>query len=178
VLVVAVIAVAVVLNIIVSLVPGTYTKLDTTQDKLYALSDDAKELISGYDTDIEIIYIVEEDNVDSVVKELLERAAAINSHITLTQIDPVLHPELVTDYSSYNENSFVVKSDKHKGVILENDLLYTLLNGKTAQELSDFDDAKYFVTAKIENIPSDEENISIIPFVALDGAVYYGGVAE
>lgn len=117
VMIVAVLALAVLLNVAVSLLPGAYTRIDTTADKLYALSDEAKEIIASFEEDIEILYIVEEGAEADIVKELLERAVAANPRITLTTIDPALHPELVSDYTTLNANSFVVRSAKREKAV-------------------------------------------------------------
>ena len=112
-----VVVIAVVFNMAILALPSEYTKIDVSSSKLYALSDEAKKIISGYSDDIEIKYIVEDGKEDAVINELLERAMTANPHITVTHIDPVKNPELTSDYSAYSQNSFVVISDKREKVV-------------------------------------------------------------
>ncbi len=112
-----ILAIAVALNVLVSLLPAAYTRLDTSTNQLYALTDEAADLIASYDKEVEILYLVESGQENVYIEETLRRAVEINPNITLTKIDPVTHPEAVADYSGYSQNSFIVRGpSRERGV--------------------------------------------------------------
>ena len=143
-----VVVIAVVFNMAILALPSEYTKIDVSSSKLYALSDEAKKIISGYSDDIEIKYIVEDGKEDAVINELLERAMTANPHITVTHIDPVKNPELTSDYSAYSQNSFVVISDKREKVVSYADVYQSkfYLDGT---EISSSDYQQYMAYAQL-----------------------------
>lgn len=155
-----VIVIAVALNMAMLALPSEYTRFDVSKDRLYELSDDARDLISSYKDDIEINYIAEDGNEDEIVYELIARAATLNSHITLKKIDPVKNPELVGDYSAYPQNSFVVKSAKRETVVSYSDIYQNkyYLNG---EEISSKEYQQYMMYAQLgysSAIPTTEQH--------------------
>ncbi|MCI8589672.1 MAG: GldG family protein [Clostridiales bacterium] len=119
------VAVVIFINLLVNALPASFTKLDVTSAKLYKLSKEGEELIASFDEEITIRYLVSDESKDDYVDELLHRAAAANAKIKLVTIDPVLHPEQVTNYTSLGQNSFVVVSGKRERAVNYNDLYQT-----------------------------------------------------
>ena len=105
-----VVAGAVVVNPIAAELPSQYTSLDVSDDKLYTLTDQTKELVSSLTEDVTLYYIVQDSNRDSTVSRLLERYDDLSSHITVEERDPVLYPSFVSQYTSdsLTENSVIV----------------------------------------------------------------------
>jgi ABC-2 type transport system permease protein len=118
-LTIVVIAIAVIINMVVSEIPSQYTQFDFSEQKLYSVSDDTKEYLDSLDQDITIYYIAETDNEDSTVQKLLERMDDLSSHIKVEQKDPVVNPNFVSQYtdSEVTDNSVIVEcGDKNKVV--------------------------------------------------------------
>lgn len=105
-----VVAGAVVLNLIAAEIPSQYTSLDVSDDKLYTLTEQTKELAASLTEDVTLYYIVQDSNRDDTVSRLLERYDDLSSHITVEERDPVLYPNFVSQYTSdsLTENSVIV----------------------------------------------------------------------
>lgn len=105
-----VVAGAVVLNLIAAEIPSQYTSLDVSDDKLYTLTEQTKELAASLTEDVTLYYIVQDSNRDDTVSRLLERYDDLSSHITVEELDPVLYPNFVSQYTSdsLTENSVIV----------------------------------------------------------------------
>ena len=56
---VIVLAIAVAVNALVGNLPSTYTKLDTTANGLYTVSEQTEKVLAGLDDDIDIYWIVQ-----------------------------------------------------------------------------------------------------------------------
>ena len=118
-----VIVIAIVVNIIMNSVPVKYTKLDMTQNSLYSISDETKNIVSGLAEDVEIYWIVRTGFEDPVVENLLNNYADLSSHIKLIKKDPDINPGFMQEYAqSYTDNSIIVKKGEKSRYIDGNDL--------------------------------------------------------
>lgn len=113
------IAGAVAVNLIVSELPSQYTKIDISEQQLFSLTDQTKELVDGLEEDVTIYYIVQDSSRDTYVSQLLERYNDISSHITVVEKDPVLHPNFTSQYTdqTLSDNSVIVTCNDASRVI-------------------------------------------------------------
>lgn len=126
-MIVAAVAVAIVVNMVVGQLPGTWKSLDITSNKLYSLSDQTKEYIKGMSEDVTIYVLVNEDNEDTVLGQTLDRYQDLSQHISVQYVDPIQNPRFHTQYTSgsVSTNSLIVVSDKRSKVINANDIYVT-----------------------------------------------------
>lgn len=119
-----VIAAAVVLNLVVGEIPASARQLDMTDQKLYTISDDTKEVLKDLEEDVTIYHIVESGNEDETIVKLLERYEDAGSRIKVEKIDPVLHPNFTSDYtdSQVTDNSLIVVCGDKNKIVDYNDL--------------------------------------------------------
>jgi hypothetical protein len=94
-LIVAALAIVIVINVLVSQIPG---KLDLTQNKIFSLSQETYKLLDGLKTDITITTIGKKGSEDATVKTILDKYAAHSRHITLQTIDPEMTPGWTKPY--------------------------------------------------------------------------------
>lgn len=112
-----VIAIAVVVNMIVSTVPTEYTRFDTTGMGLYDLSADTEELIKNVDKDVTLYLVARDGQENSIIEEFLKRYTKLNSKISIQIVDPELSPTFATPngtvhtLSEMYENSVIVSSE-------------------------------------------------------------------
>ncbi len=113
------VAVVVVLNIVMSEMPATWTSVDVTSDKLYSLTDATKEFVSGIQEDVTIYVLVNEDNQDSTLQQTLQRYEASSDHIKVEYVDPTINPQFYKQYTDelISTNSLIVVSSKRSKVI-------------------------------------------------------------
>ena len=126
-MIVAAVAVAIVLNMVVGQLPGTWKSLDLTGNKLYSLSDQTKEYLKGMNEDVTIYVLVNEDNEDTVLGQTLDRYEDLSPHIKVQYVDPIQNPRFHTQYTSgsVSTNSLIVVSAKRSKVIDANEVYVT-----------------------------------------------------
>ncbi|MDO4960999.1 MAG: GldG family protein [Eubacteriales bacterium] len=120
-------AVLIIVNIVVSLLPPAMTKIDISSARLYSISENTKDVISGLQDDVTIYWIVQADQEDDVLDNLLSEYSNLSSHITVEKIDPDLHPtfaEAYTDEYVENNSLVVVNGDKSKYISYYDIYLY------------------------------------------------------
>ena len=112
---VAAIIAVILINMIVGKLPTTYTKLDVSDQQLFTVGEQTKELVSGLTQDVEIYMMAQEGAHDATLEELLERYDALSDHITVEMKDPILYPDFISQYTDENlsDNSVIVVSGDH-----------------------------------------------------------------
>ncbi|MCL2517149.1 MAG: GldG family protein [Oscillospiraceae bacterium] len=115
----AVIAIVVVVNLIVIRIPAIYTKFDTSNLKMYSISDETIKLIKEIDTNITMYYVTSSE--DTTITEFLERYTSFNSKIKLQRIDPVMQPNFVMQHTTEQfmseDGGVIVVSDKRTKLV-------------------------------------------------------------
>ncbi len=108
---VIVLAIAVVLNVLVGVLPASMTQYDTTSNQLFTISDQTENLLRSLDSQVNIYWIVQSGNEDSTLGTLLNKYESLSSQINVEKRDPDVYPTFVRQYadSVYN-NSLVVES--------------------------------------------------------------------
>ena len=129
-----VLAALVLLNLIVLSAPSKYTKLDSTEKKLYSLSETSIEAISKIDEDVNIYLLCPggKDNSGDAVNNLpslsvfAERYSDLNDHINFEMIDPVEDPSFSDKYKieSLSDYTVIIESDKRYKVIPFDEFYY------------------------------------------------------
>lgn len=95
---VIVIAIAVLVNMMVSTLPTSTTQLDMTEQSLYSLSDQTKRIVASLDKDVTLYLISNSGQEDDTVLRLLERYADLSSHIKVQTMDPTIQPTFLDQY--------------------------------------------------------------------------------
>lgn len=124
---VAVIAIAIFINLIVGSLPSNFTKFDTSELKLYSISDESSALVKAINDDITIYMIAENGKEDSTIYELVERYRSLNSRIKLKMVDPVTNPSFTAKYTSdtLSPSSLIFESSKRSVCVDYNDIYVT-----------------------------------------------------
>lgn len=114
-----VIAVVVLVNLLVGELPSTYTKFDTSSLNLYSIGEETEAIIESVEDDVVFYIVAQRGNENATIQQLLDRYAALNSHITVKTADPVTNPTFIEQYtsSSLSENSVIAVSGKRSYAI-------------------------------------------------------------
>lgn len=153
-----VVAIIAVVNVILGELPGTWTSLDLTSQKLYSLTDQTKEFAAGMTEDAAIYVIVKEDNCDTLLKQTLERYDDLTDHITVEYVDPTVNPRFHTQYTdaSISMNSLIVVSDKRSKVIDYSDIYeYSYDYNTYASSVTGYD-GEGQITSALAYVTSDD----------------------
>ena len=95
---------------LVNALPATFTKLDTSKDKIFTISDETKEIIRSVTDDITMYLIASSGNEDDQLIRFMERYTATNPKIKQGKVDPALSPDFISKYTDedLSENSIIV----------------------------------------------------------------------
>ncbi len=115
---------AVVVNVFVAQLPARYTRFDTTDIKLYSVSDLTRQIVSGLEEDVRIYMVSQYGQEDPIVRELLYRYADLSGHIRVEQIDPVLQPDRLAPYGTSLEANSVIVARGSRFRVLKPSRLY------------------------------------------------------
>lgn len=117
------IAIVVIINVIFSLLTDAYAwELDLTDNDLYSISTQSKQIVNTLTKNQKIKFTVmyDESEYPSPFVDIIKRFAALSENIELTFIDTVANPTALTSFGEeYNiaEGAVVVQSDARLRVV-------------------------------------------------------------
>lgn len=103
-----VVAIVVVLNLAVSMLPSGIRQFDISTTKIYELSDTTQDYLAKLDKDVTITVVAADANIDYRLSHFLDLYTALSDHVTQKKVDPVAYPSALTEYDC-EENSVVVQ---------------------------------------------------------------------
>ena len=123
-----VVAIVVILNLFISKIPSPYTKFDFSSNQFYSLSETTKEFVRNISKDITIYLIAETGQEDSKVTEILNQYQALNRHIRVQYVDPILYPTFTLTYSdaSLSNNSLIVAGSNRSKIVYDTEIYQTV----------------------------------------------------
>lgn len=133
-------AFVIILNLFVSALPSTVTKVDASTLGLLNISDETRKIIDSVDEPITMYLIAQYGSEDVTTYELLQRYAALNSHITVETVDPDTHPGFTSQYTTdtLSANSVIVESEKRFYIIDYYDIYTTSYENLTEEDLYNY----------------------------------------
>lgn len=118
----AVIAAAIVINMIVEALPAKYTQLDITESSMYEIMDETREYLDNLKTDVTVYIVTALGYEDKSIETFLERYCSYSNKLKFKKIDSDADPGFIEKYDVKNANSIVVVSDKRSKTIDYNDI--------------------------------------------------------
>lgn len=153
-----VIAIAVVINVLVSALPLEITQIDTTSEGLFSLSEETETVVGALEDDITVYWVVQSGYEDSAVDKLLDRYRELSKHIEVEKIDPDVYPTFVQKYVSdgvYNNSLIVERGDRYR--YIGNEAIYV------------YDYSNYYTSGTYSvNFAGEAELTSAIDYVTRD----------
>lgn len=125
-----VVAIVIVVNLAVRLLPSKYTKYSTSTVGLYDISDTSREILSKVKDKISIYVVCESDYTDEVIEEYVAKYAGLNSNVSWSTVDPAVKPGFLKEYTSESLSSqqthlvLVNKNNGRSRVIPYTDIYY------------------------------------------------------
>ncbi len=156
--IVVVLAIAIVVNIVVNEVPESITKVDATNEKIYSITDQTKEMLQSLKEDVTIYVLAKEDNSDTTVGETLNKYHDLSKHVKVEYKDPTLNPNFASEYnaSDATAGSLIVVGQKRNKVIPYMDLYQIDMDYQTGQQKTTGYDAEGQITSAIAYVTSNE----------------------
>lgn len=153
-----VVAIVVVFNIAVNMLPSKVRQFDISTTQIYQISDTTKNYLAKLDKDVTITVVAADGNIDYRLKHFLDLYTALSDHITKKQVDPVAYPSVLTTYNCQansivvqckdTDRSYVISFDK----ILIPDSYYQYYYNKTVYDEFDGDGQ---LTSAIDSVVSN-----------------------
>ena len=114
----------VIVNVLVSYLPENMRSFDVTSNKMYTLTDETKEFVTGLSNDITIYVLVNEEYKDVNLDTTLRKIKDLSEHITVTYVDPLANPLFYTNYADMEptDNSLIIVGPERNRVIDYNDI--------------------------------------------------------
>lgn len=151
-------AIAVVCNVLVSVMPETWTSFDVTDQKLFSLTGDTKEYLKTLDQDVTIYVLAAESQADDTLSKTLRGYEDGSDHITISYIDPTVQPNFAAQYTDdeVTQNSLFVVSENRSRVIDYDDIYtYELDSSSYTYQVSGYD-AEGQVTSALQYVTRDD----------------------
>lgn len=167
-LIAAALALTVVVNLVVNVMPTDKTAIDCSYSKLYSITDDTKEAVGKLKEDVTIYALVAENKKDSQIDTILKRYEDLSKHVKVEYVNPSAKPYFYQDYtdSAPTKNSLIVVGEKRSKVIDYYDIYHYESNMDYStysytNDLVGFD-AEGQLTSAIEYVTMDEEQLPIV----------------
>lgn len=118
----AVVTIAV--NIGLNYVPDQYTSIDVTANKLYTLTEDTINTVSGLSQDVTIHVLSDTSSKDTDLDRTLQQMQGLSKHIKVEYVDPVANPKFYYKYTDTEptRNSLIVVGPSGDMVVDYNDI--------------------------------------------------------
>ena len=136
-----VIAIVIVFNMIVNLIPENKRQFDISSTNIYEISSKSKKIINNVDHDVTFYVLAEKSNTDKRIKTFINKYASLSDKIHIKWIDPVLHPSALTKYGT-EENNIVIsckKTNRTTTVSFDDILVSSASYYSTSSSASSFD---------------------------------------
>lgn len=152
-----VLAILVVINILIALLPPSLTKLDISVSKLYSITSNTKTVVNSLDRDVTVYWIVQADKEDSVLSNLLSKYESLSEHIKVVKKNPDAFPTFAEKYTKkeVKNNSLVVECGDRNRYISIDDIYIGDVNYTTYTTTYSFD-GEGAITSAIDYVVSEK----------------------
>ena len=108
---VVVLAILIVVNVFVSVLPPASTKFDISASKLYSITSNTKVVVNALEQDVTIYWIVQSGEENEVIENLLSKYDSLSDHIEVVKKNPDVYPTFAEQYTdeTVRNNSLVVE---------------------------------------------------------------------
>lgn len=152
-----VLAILIVVNILVSVLPKTLTQLDISSTKLYSITSNTKVVVNALKKDVTIYWIVQADEEDDVIENLLAKYESLSDHIEVVKKNPDVYPTFTQQYTSESvpNNSLIVECGDSNRYISYEDIYLSEVDMSTYSQTTSFD-GEGAITSAIDYVISDD----------------------
>ncbi|WP_029324643.1 Gldg family protein [Butyrivibrio sp. AE3004] len=166
--IIVMISVVIAANMAALQIPDTFREIDVTAQNIYSLSDATKNVVTGINDDVTLYFFAKEDDnnnstKDQGIEKVLKHYTALNDHIKLEYIDPVINPQLAKKYtdSDINYSSVIVVNENtgRSRVVNYNDMYETSVNYQTYQQTVTGYDTEGEITYALQYVCLPEDKL-------------------
>lgn len=174
-----VVALTVVVNLIASALPETYTQIDATSQKLYSITEDTEKYLDTLKDDVTLYVMVNKNSKDDNVGRTLQKYASASKHVKVKYVDPNVSPTFASKYtdSDVTSNSIIVVCGDRSKVIDYNSDIYEYSYDSSYNYSVTGYDCEEQVTAAIQYVTS-ESTTNVYELTGHDESTLSGDFSE
>lgn len=174
-----VVALTVVVNLIASALPETYTQIDATSQKLYSITEDTEKYLDTLKDDVTLYVMVNKNSKDDNVDRTLQKYASVSKHVKVKYVDPNVSPTFASKYtdSDVTSNSIIVVCGDRSKVIDYNSDIYEYSYDSSYNYSVTGYDCEGQVTAAIQYVTS-ESTTNVYELTGHDESTLSGDFSE
>ena len=150
-------AILILINAIVNVIPDKYTKFDMTATNVFDITNTTKEVLKELDQDITIYTIAEYGNENDYVSNFIGIYKGESSHIKSKQINPIENPQFLEDYGlNLTQGSIVVEcGNRYDSIELQDMFIETTDSATNVKSLTGLD-IEGLLTSTIIRLTADK----------------------
>lgn len=155
---IVVVAIVVVLNLIVRELPTDLTQIDTTEQKLYSITEETEKFLDGLTEDVMIYVLSEQAAADAMVAQTLQKYDD-SKHVTVEYISPSKNPTFAEKYvgnEAVYSNSLIVTNGTRSKLVNSQNFYVTEMDYSTYQSNITGYDVEGLVTSAIGYVVSED----------------------
>ena len=151
-----VLAILIAVNVFVSVLPASATKLDISASKLYSITSNTKAVVNNLTQDVTLYWVVQADKEDSVIENLLSKYDSLSDHIQVEKKNPDVYPTFAAQYTDETvpNNSVIVVSGDRSRYINYNDI-YVQTSDMYAYSYTTSFDGEGAITSAIDYVVTE-----------------------
>ncbi len=155
---VVVLAILVVVNVFVSVLPAAWTKLDISSAQLYSITSNTKVVVNNLQKDVTIYWIVQADAEDAILENLLSKYESLSGHIDVVKKNPDVFPTFTEQYTDEDvpNNSLIVECGEKSRYISNEDIYEYEIDYYSYQYYADAFDGEGAITSAIDYVIREE----------------------
>ena len=154
-----VICMVIVVNLIAGQLPENVKSIDISDNNIYGVSKTSKKVLNKLDKKVTFKIYAEKDSTDTRIKSFIKKYTALSDKISVTWIDPVLHPAALTKAGVEKDTIVISCKDtgKTKSVSFDDILVSDSYSYYTtgSSSASEFDGEGQFTSA-INSVTSEQ----------------------
>lgn len=153
-----VLAILIVVNIFVSVLPASWTNLDISSSQLYSITSNTKVVLNNLQEDVTIYWIVQADAEDEILENLLAKYESQSDHIDVVKKNPDVYPTFAEQYTSEEvpNNSLIVECGDRSRYISNDDIYEYKMDYYSYTEYADSFDGEGAITSAIDYVVTEE----------------------
>ena len=153
-----VLALLVVVNVLVSILPTSLTRFDISSSQLYSITSNTKSVVNALEEDVTIYWIVQADEEDPIVENLLDKYDSLSDHISVVKKNPDVYPTFTQQYTDETvaNNSLIVECGDKSCYISYSDIYLYETDFYSYGYTSASFDGEGAITSAIDYVVSDE----------------------
>ncbi len=151
-------AIMIAINVLVSVMPKSWTNFDMSSSKLYSITGNTKAVVNSLEKDVTIYWIVQAGQEDQVIENLLNKYESLSDHIDIQVKNPDIYPTFAKQYTrqTVENNSIIVEcGDKYRYIPLT-DIYLGETDMYSYTYYADSFDGEGAITSAIDYVVSDE----------------------